>query len=123
MTKEYALFNSQGHSDRAEKLPTLRQYLRTSGKKQLPKCFLVRLVWFPGQWSNYTLQTEHFRLRVPDKHPLFPALREFVGDSDSSEIPIGIEVTDREKCEFTLTRPKEKGAWTFIGDQGMRWQA
>ncbi len=107
-----------------EKLPTLKQWLKTQGKKAIPKRFLVSLVWEPNQWRNYTLQTEKFRVRVSEGDPIFEALQTGLSTLLDMEYALMLEVTDREKGAFQIIgNPQEPGHWNHITDTGHKWVA
>lgn len=105
-----------------DKLPTLRQWIKAQGKKAIAKRFLVSLVWEPNQWSNYTLETERFKVRVSKGDPVFEALSKNLPRLLDEEQAFFVEIVNREKGAFKLVaNPNEPGHWEHITDTGHKW--
>lgn len=113
----------QDYSSKEEKLPTIRQYL-----KELPKDVediksTVRLIWLPGQWDNYTLQCDDFRIIIGRNHKLYGELRDNIDDFTRGFETLDVIVIDRAKVSYRLNRnQQERGEWFFIGsDTGLKF--
>lgn len=114
--------NPQSAKTKVE-LPTWLQFLKASGKKSLPKRFLVSLIWKPGKWDNFTLQTEKFRLRIPADNAYFKELQANLETLCDKDIALFIAISDRDEGTYTLeTKEDEPGHWDFIGENGVKWQ-
>lgn len=112
---------NQEYSSKNEKKPTLRQYL-----KELPKDVesiksTVRIIWLPGQWNNYTLQCDDFRVIVSGGHKLFSGLKDHVDEFTKGTKTLDVIVTDRESVSYRLDiNAEESGEWFFVGgDAGL----
>lgn len=104
------------------KKPTFLQWLKSCNAKQLGTWYTVQVIWFPGEWNNYTLETDEFRIRVPSTDPLYRAMVDFVNDQSTANVQLDIKASSRNSRSF-LIRPKEtKGLWSLISDSGMRWE-
>ena len=65
-------------SDEREKLPTLRNFLKSNGKRKLPSVFPVTIVWLPSKYPNFVFETERFRAIVYKGNPLYESLSESI---------------------------------------------
>lgn len=101
--------------------PTFAQFLKSLGKRKLRKQYLVLLVWVPGTWDNYTLETECFRLRITSTHPLYEQLKEGFEHLTLGEHTLAIQVTDRTRGNFKVIEATEEGSWQLIGDNGFKF--
>lgn len=107
---------NEDYSAREEKLPTLRQYLKELPKDDTDIKSTVRLIWLPGQWDNYTLECENFRVVVNPKHSLYHQLLRNVDDFTKGARTLDVHVTDRAKVSYRLSVNQEvEGEWFFIG--------
>jgi hypothetical protein len=114
---------SEDYSGKQEKKPTVRQYL-----KELPKDVeniksTVRVIWTPGQWDNYTLECDHFRVIVNRNHKLYRALRDNLDAFTKGSETLDVLITDRKSVTYRLTKnSEERGEWFFIGgDSGLKF--
>jgi hypothetical protein len=114
---------NQDYSAKEEKLPTIRQYLKELPKDVTDIKSTVRLIWLPGQWDNYTLQCDDFRVVVNRQHKLYGQLRSNVDDFTKGAKTLDVLVTDRAKVSYRLTvNNEESGEWFFIGgDSGLKF--
>lgn len=104
-----------------EKLPTLRQYLKTVGKKKIPDSFPVFLIWLPGKFENYTFQTERFRAQVPKGTPLYGLITHLLSECEINEKTFAISIVDREAATFKIVPCNEQGVWEYIGESGLKF--
>jgi hypothetical protein len=119
-----SLFGIEANDVKPEKLPTLGQYLKRNKEPKSKPLHTVRLVWIPGKFDNFTLQTDVYRIIVNPKHPFYQLLSQFFGDPSTAEIPIAIRITDWAKGSYQLEEPKrENGVWGEIGTSGYRWRS
>jgi hypothetical protein len=114
---------SEEYSEKQERKPTLRQYLKELPNDVTDIKSTVRIVWTPGQWDNYTLECDHFRVIVNRKHKLYAALRDNFDAFSKGTETLDVLVTDRKSVTYRLsTNPKESGEWFFIGgDAGLKF--
>jgi hypothetical protein len=106
----------QEFSGKEDKLPTLRQYLKELPKDVKDIASTVRVIWLPGQWNNYTLQCEHFRVIVNPKHNLYSSLRANLDEFTKGTRTLDVFVTDRAKVSYRLSINDSKtGEWFYIG--------
>lgn len=118
-----AMFNRETQSGTRDKLPTLRQFLKSKGNRKIPRSFLVTVIWKPGEWDNFTLETESFRLRVNKGDEMYPLLDEFTADPKTADVPVAITICDRQKGTWMFIPSEEEGAWSEIGSNGLKWMA
>jgi hypothetical protein len=111
------------YSANEEKLPTIRQYLKELPKDVTDIKSTVRIVWLPGQWDNYTLQCDDFRVIVSRNHKLYGQLRDNFDDFATGTTTLDVIVTDRAKVSYRLSvNQEELGEWFFIGgDAGLKF--
>lgn len=123
MTSEQfdSLFGVVTTDAKPDKLPTFAQFIKSNKQPRNKPTYPIQLVWLPGKFDNFTLQTNAFRVICTPKHALYPHLSKFFGDSQSAEIGMSITITDWESSEYLLERSKAKGMWQEIGSSGYRW--
>lgn len=114
----------EDYEDKKEKAPTLRQYLKELPKDAKDIKSTVRLIWLPGRWENYTLQTDDFRVIVSRGHKLFNSLRDNLDAFTKGTETLDVIVTDRAKISFRLSvNDEERGEWFFVGgDAGLKFE-
>lgn len=114
---------NEDYSAKEGKLPTIRQYLKELPKDATDIKSTVRLVWLPGQWDNYTLQCDHFRIIVNRNHKLYGQLRDNLDAFTKGTETLDVVVTDRTKVSYRLNRNQEEhGEWFFVGgDAGLKF--
>jgi hypothetical protein len=115
------LFGVETKDVKPDKLPTIAQFIKRNRKPKSNVKSTTQIVWIPGKFDNFTLQTQRFRVVITPKHPFYPALSEFFANSETFETPIGVEITDWDKQSYLLYEPNEKGMWQELGDSGYRW--
>lgn len=116
------LFNTSAKDVKPEKLPTLAQYIKRTAKKNRKATQTVLLIWLPGKFNNFTLQTEFCRVIISSKHPLYGHLRAFNNaGNESNEIGFNLEITDFDEGSYMLVPHVRNGSWVAIGESGIRW--
>lgn len=104
------------------KLPTLRQWLKEQPQDDFNAYHQVRLIWLPGNWPNYTLETSAFRAIVTDRNPLYAALRDGLDSFTTTQRALGLRIVDPKRVTFSLLDFETPGDWFFIGGvSGLRW--
>lgn len=116
-----SLFGVEAKDVKPEKLPTIGQYIKRTKEPKSPVKRVVNLVWTPGKFDNFTLQTDKFRVIVSNKHPFYRGLQDFFANCDTAETPIGIEITNWGEGSYMLYEPKTSGMWQELGNSGYRW--
>lgn len=107
---------NEDYNAKEDKLPTIRQYLKELPKDVTDIKSTVHLIWLPGQWDNYTLQCDDFRVIVSRKHKLYNHLRTNVDEFTKGTRTLDVIVTDRAKVSYRLRVNEEKsGEWFFVG--------
>ena len=105
--------------DNREKLPSLKQYLKSIGKKKLSPAFVVSKIWKPGTWPNYTFETESFRVRINKGSAIYRSLEATLEDLIGDECCLAIRVDDRDRGVFTIiSLDNERTSWAPLGDSG-----
>lgn len=116
------LFNTESQDVKPEKLPTLAQFLKRTKETKSKIQSRVTLIWLPGKFNNFTLQTEYYRVIISPKHPLYGHLRAFNNaGNESNDIGFDIAITDWTKGSYMLVPNERNGNWTEIGESGLRW--
>lgn len=120
--KQVSLFDVEGKEPPREKKPTLRQYLKEQTDVKYPISSTIRLVWFPGNWDNYSVETDWFRCSISPKHPLYGVLDKLVIKAFcESQTAIHLVVKDGDGTigfgESTLY-----GTYARIGNAGIRFE-
>jgi hypothetical protein len=115
------LFGVETQDVKPEKLPTIGQFIKRNKRPKNNVKSIATLVWTPGKFDNFTIQTERFRVIISNKHVFYSALSEFFANSETAETPIGVEITDWDKGSYMLYEPKISGMWQELGNSGYRW--
>lgn len=115
------LFGVEARDAKPEKLPTISQYLKRTKEPKSKPLSLVTLVWLPGKFDNFTLNTNLYRVIISPKHPFYGLLRDFFADSSTAETPIAIRITDWKLGSYQLEEPKSVGMWQELSTSGYRW--
>lgn len=120
-TKKESLFDVSGKEPPKPKAPTLRQFLKEKTDDKYPIISPVMLIWFPGQWDNYSIETREFRCSIGAGHPLYKLLdRDVIAITTGSDTGIALSVEDADGtirfCETT-----NFGKWERIGNAGVRF--
>jgi len=121
-TKKPGLFDVTGKEPPKPKKPTLKQYLKETTHVTFPVFSLVEIVWFPGNWDNFSIECGLFRVSVGASHPLYKPLDESIvsiATKSDTGILLCLEDTDGTIgfCESTVY-----GAWKAIGNAGYRFE-
>lgn len=120
--KPAPLFGVPTKDVKPDKLPTVAQYLKSTKQDELITKSLVELVWSPGKFKNFTLQTEHFRVIVVPDNPLFGGLKLYFADVPDLPCEMFVEITDTKRGSYMLVEGKEHcGYWDDIGSSGFKW--
>lgn len=121
-TKKTSLFGVPTKDVKPEKLPTIGQYIKSTRPDEIQLKGLVELVWFPGKFKNFTLQTEFCRAIITPNHLLYSGLRLYFADIPELPCEMYLEITDIKQQSYMLTEGREHvGYWETIGDSGVRW--
>lgn len=121
-TKTTSLFDTEFSEPPKEKKPTLLQYLKTLKDAKYPLVFRIEIVWFPGKFDNYTLETTDFRCQVSPSNPLYKVLDKigYKTFKDSSSA-ILLNVVD-ETARISLGESNYYGSYTDISTLGVKFK-
>ena len=116
------MFNTETQDVKPEKLPTIAQFVKRVKQTKRNTTQPVDIIWLPGKFENFTLQTELCRVIIAPKHPLFGHIKAFNNaGNESTEIPFALEITDWNKASYMLVPIERVGSWTELGSTGLRW--
>lgn len=106
-----------------DKLPTVHQWLKTVSSEAKEVTRIVKLIWTPNMFDNYSLDTEAFRVRITPNHPLFDVLEENLEEWIEQGDVLAIQLDCGRKVSITLlTLDNEVGEWSALGDHGWKMQ-
>lgn len=110
-----------------ERLPTLRQYVKSKEGKNIPKKFLVTLIWIPNKFPSYSIETEHFRASIGSKTAIGKLLKDNWVDLLDSDVATFMSVTvkDDKVAAMRFYPGTQRGMWCDIGSDpilGIRWE-
>jgi len=116
------IFGVKTSDVKPEKLPTIRQFVKSTAKSKYKDDGVIELVWLPGKFKNITLQSSKFRILISENHPFYEALREVFSGVNDRTTGIRIEISDWKTAEYVLHElPENRGCWEPIGTTGLRW--
>lgn len=112
---------SQTQESDADKLPSVNQWIKTVSSEALEPVRLVKMIWTPNLYDNYSLDTEAFRVRIKPKDLLFEILEANLNDWMESDVVLAIKIEGRKIPRITLmTLDSEKCDWDSLGDYGWK---
>lgn len=121
-SKQLSLFDVEGKEPPKVKAPTLRQYMKETKDASYPFSSTIRLVWFPGNWDNYSIECDHFRVSIGTNHPLYAVLDKLVIKVFcESQTAIHVCVKDSEGT-IGFGESSLYGAYARVGNSGLRFE-
>lgn len=116
-----SIFDTEYKEPPKAKLPTLLQFIKTLPTDAYPLVRRINVMWFPGSYDNYTLETPDFRCQVSTTHPLYPLLDDvgykiFIGSGSA----ILINVVDSSGT-ISLLESNVYGKYSNIGSIGIKF--
>lgn len=115
-----AQWTSELHGQ-SDALPTVNQWIKTVSRECAEATRIVKLIWCPNMYQNYSLDTEAFRLRVPEKHFLFQVLQDNLEDWINSDVVLALEIEKLKIPKVTLiTLENEQCDWDPLGEYGWK---
>ncbi len=120
-SKKPTLFDVEGKEPPKVKAPTLQQYLKENPNAEYPIYSRVNVVWFPGQWDNYSLECESFRVSIGVNHPIYAVLEQrAVATFTDTESALLICVKDDEGT-IGFSESTVFGKYKALGNVGYRF--
>lgn len=110
-----------GSVSNSDDLPTFAHFCKSSGEEAFKPQYQIKVIWKPGLFPNFTLETERFRLRVPPSSQLFQLLEEQLEIwIDSGKSPY-LRVLDPKKQTFELDfLQNTEVEWEELGTKGWK---
>lgn len=109
--------------DRREQLPTLRQWLKSNGKRKLAKVYPIFKVWKPGKYKTICFETEHFRALLDDGNPLFKQVAGGLDNFCDGSRGLGICPDPEHPGKFQLvSMDNEKPTVECLGEAGYKFR-
>ena len=103
------------------KLPSLLQWLKTIPSDSPTVHKVVKLVWFPNQFPNFTVDTESFRLRISLEQFDEAELTDLFETAIQDKAVLRVIVDPSQKGEWTIEELEgEIGEWEQLGESGYR---
>ena len=102
-------------------LPSFLQWLKTlpSDTPKLHK--VVKVVWFPNKFPNFTVDTESFRLRLSPEQFDEPELTDLFETSISRKAVLCVVVDPAEKGAWAIEELEDEvGVWEEVGTYGYK---
>ena len=103
------------------KLPSFLQYLKSLPQEDKDRSKVVKAIWFPNQFPNFSFDTESFRLRVSLGKAETQEFSESVKAAIEAEEVLSIRFNAAQGTEIEIeTLEGELGKWIPIGEHGYR---
>lgn len=115
------MFSTEGNTKEDGKKPTLRQFLKGVKNAGISDSYRVEVIWLPGTYDNYQLQTTHFRASVSNGSKLYQALRDGLDEFTKGKQGLFVVFDDERRGVYTLSPDSSPGEWFWINDIGLRW--
>ncbi len=123
MAVQLNLFDTPVDPDKPKQLPTLSQYLKSCTKVQLGQTFQVEIIWLPNKFSNFTLQTHAFRVRISESNAMYATLDSVTKHLTGDKTAWGIKVHEDKSGKYTIVpMEKKKGEWGPLGANGITYK-
>lgn len=105
----------------ADKLPSVRQWMTTVSKEALEPVRIIKLIWLPNLYDNYSLDTEAFRLRIAPNQQLFQVLEDNLDEWLETGAVLGLQIEGSKRPKITLmTLDGEECEWDPLGEHGFK---
>lgn len=118
-----SVYESELNSN-ADKLPSVFQWLKTVSKEATVPVRIVKVLWFPNLYNNYSLDTEAYRLRVSEGDSLYQVLEANLENWLESGCVIGLEVTGQKVRKIKLSiLETDECDWDQLGEHGWKCSA
>lgn len=118
-----SIFEVEGSEPQLPKLPTLMQFIKANANViTSDSIFPVEIIWTPGNWDNYTIQTDKFRASISERNPLYPLLNRFIGGIPEYPNQVGIQITDSESGSVRFVECGTYGKWKPLGNAGFKFE-
>jgi hypothetical protein len=116
-----SLFDTEYKEPPKVKLPTLLQFIKKLPNDAYPLIQRINVMWFPGAYDNYTLETSEFRCQVSSTHPLYPLLNK-VGYKTFIECECAVLVSVIDSSgTISLLESNVYGKYSNIGSIGVKF--
>lgn len=103
------------------KLPTIAQFVKQTKKPSSNPSLVIEIIWIPGKFDNYTLQTGKFRAIITPNHPFYKALGDIFRDQGIHAPPLKLRITDWETASYMLEESKgDKRVYKPMGNYGFK---
>lgn len=114
------MFSGEAKSD-FPKLPTIRQYCKSSPEFPPTKCFVIEKIWLPNQFPSLSFVTEVFLLRISTGEAIYQPLRLAIEEWEKeSKTPI-IRIPDKAKATWEIDLlENESSTWEQMGEFGLK---
>lgn len=115
------MLNYSGSDSVSDNLPSFKQFCTSVSKDVEGTFYVVKFVWKPSLYPNFTLDTEKFRLRVPETSGLYSVLELSLPDLVESDSLLAISPTSLASRTFVLTTlDNERAIWEPLGTKGWK---
>lgn len=105
----------------SDSLPTAKQWLATAIKEDLSVLRVVKLIWSPNKFQSFSVDTEFFRLRVPEEHPLYAILESHLDNWVEEDTVLALSFTSGKLPQVQLqTMDAESCTWELLGSKGYK---
>lgn len=121
--KKPTLFEVSGNDAPKGKKPTLRQFLKENADLSFPYLSGIEIVWFPGQWDNFSLETSTFRASIAPSHGLYEVVdTSIVRVLESTDTKLLLAIEDRTG-QLRFNESNVYGKYQRISNVGFRFVA
>lgn len=104
-----------------DKLPTVAQWMKSTSKDHWGAPKIVKMIWIPNLFDNYSLDTEYFRVRIGPNHGFFSVLEETLDTwvEDRSVLTVCLSDDKKPALIFDIL-VNERADWSPLGDYGWK---
>lgn len=114
-------FEVSGKAPERPKKPTFKQFIKELPDNETTQLlYRIEVIWLPGQWDNYSVETDCFRYSVAKNHPLYQPIDENVIKWLDRDNGILFRVDDWKEGIVGLSESQDFTRWERIGNAGVR---
>lgn len=105
----------------SDALPTVTQWAKTVSAECAEATRIVKLIWCPNLYNSFSLDTEAYRVRIGENHPLYQVLQDNVEAWVEQGAVVAMQVIKGRKTSINLlTLGGEECDWDELGSHGYK---
>lgn len=118
------IFGVETNDVKPPKLPTIAQYVKQNKEPKSKPLDTIQIVWIPGKFDNFTLQTGKYRIIITPNHPFYKSLGDIFRDEGIHAPVMATRITDWKLASYMLEESKgDNRMYKPIGTMGYKLES